>query len=63
MKSTAPKDTRCAVIARVPRALRKQLDAAAKRACRSRSAELEARLADSLRRYAVLPGAAVEQGV
>lgn len=45
----------CAIIARVPKDLRRKLDDAAKRARRSRSAEMQVRLEDSLRRIAVLP--------
>lgn len=55
-------NTRCAVIARVPQDLRKRLDKAAKIAGRSRSAELQARLQESLVRFAVLPSASVEAG-
>jgi predicted transcriptional regulator len=51
---------RCAVIARVPADLRKRLDQAAKKARRSRSAELQARLEESLVRFSVLPPVAAE---
>ena len=44
-----PKPTLTPVIAHVPLALRRQIDAAAKRAKRSRSAEITVRLLESLR--------------
>lgn len=60
---TTKEPNRCALIARVPTDLRKRLDKAARLARRSRSAEMQARLEDSLLRFAVLPGtAAVESG-
>jgi predicted transcriptional regulator len=55
-------DNRCAVIARVPQDLRKRLDLAAKKARRSRSAELQARLEESLVRFSVLPSMTAEAG-
>ena len=55
-------NNRCAVIARVPQDLRKRLDVAAKKARRSRSAELQARLEESLVRFSVLPSVATEAG-
>lgn len=59
MKTTT-KANRCAVIAHVPPELRRKLDAAAKKARRSRSAELQVRLEESLKRFSVLPGLPVE---
>lgn len=48
------KPVSCAVVARVDEALRKKLDTAARKARRSRSAELVARLEQSLREQPVL---------
>lgn len=55
------KTKRCALMTHVPNELRRKLDAAAKKARRSRSAELHLRLEDSLKRFAVLPGLSVEE--
>jgi hypothetical protein len=57
---TTTKPNRCAVIAHVPLDLRRKLDAAAKKARRSRSAELQVRLEESLKRFAALPGMEAE---
>jgi predicted transcriptional regulator len=54
------KSTTCAVIARVPAELRRKLDAAAKKSKRSRSAELQLRLEESLKRHAVLASSSFE---
>ena len=54
------KSSTCAVIARVPAVLRKRLDAAAKKSKRSRSAELQLRLEESLKRHAVLASSSPE---
>jgi hypothetical protein len=59
---TMAKPTRCAVIAHVPPDLRRKLDAAAKKSRRSRSAELQVRIEESLRRFVVMPGVAAGDG-